>query len=330
MAHSIDITDGKASFVSAHTAAWHQLGTVLPDTFTAEEAMLHGHLGGWNVRKVPMLADLGGRTLEVPGMNVIVRDNPVRAGRVDVLSREKGVTDGYQIVQNEEHAEFINAVAHESGASFDTAGALDDGRRVFITMKLPNSTLVGGVDLVDHHLAAINSHDGTMSFTLMVTPIRVVCQNTLNLALANHVNVFRVRHTTNAEKKIRTEARRALDMSFAYIADFEDEARKLIETSLTQTQFEEIVARAFGPAEDAPPRTAARATKRLEEMFALFGARTQDGIHGTAWAGLNALTEWADHFSGVRGGDHDTSRAVKAIKDPAFKNQAMALMLTTV
>lgn len=330
MAHELDITDGTASFVSANTAAWHQLGTVLPETFTAEEAMRVGKLGGWNVRKSPVETTVNGKKLLVPGMNLMVRDNPVRKGQVDVLGKYP-VSDAYQEVQNEEHADFLNALVDESGAHFETAGALHGGAQVFLTMRLPGHILVGGVDKVDNYLAAFNSHDGSMAFTLMVTPVRVVCANTLNLAFQDHSNVFRVKHTTHVQKNIQAKAREAMAFSFKYLEGFQDEANKLIEASMTQAQFEAIVAAEFGASADAGKAAQTKAENRLNEMFELFtDAQTQEGIRGTAWAGLNALTEWADHHSGVRGGDHDHSRAVKAIMDPSFKNKALRLMLAAV
>jgi phage/plasmid-like protein (TIGR03299 family) len=327
MAHNLDITDGTASFVSAHTAAWHQLGNTLDHSFTAEEAMKEGNLGGWNVRKRPLFTeDEKGHKIVIPNMNAIVRDNPIRVGQIDVLSRY-GVSDGYQEVQNEDHAGFLNALVDESGAHFDTAGALDGGRQVFLTMKMPGHIQVGGVDPVDMYLAAINSHDGSMAFTLMVTPVRIVCANTMNLAFENHSNVFRIRHTTNVEKNIRTVAREALDMSFKYLDAFQKEAEVLINTTMTQAQFEAIVEAEFGAGGNASASARTRSDRRMEEMFELFAeAQTQEGIRDTAWAGLNALTEWADHFSGVRGDDHDQSRAIKAIMDPSFKNRALKLM----
>jgi phage/plasmid-like protein (TIGR03299 family) len=249
---------------------------------------------------------------------------------VDVIGRE-GVSDCFRIVQNEEHAEFLNYMVDESGAIFDTAGALDGGRQVFVTMQLPGHILVGGVDKVDNYLAAFNGHDGSMSFTIMVTPVRVVCRNTMNLAFQDHSNIFRVRHTTNAEKIIRAKAREALDFSFKYVGAMQEEAERLINTSMTNAQFEAIVEREFGAPEDAPASTKTRADKRLAEIFELYAdASTQDGIRGTAWAGLNALTEWADHYSVVRGDDPEGSRAIKAIKDPSFKNRALKLMLQGV
>ncbi len=145
--HDLDITDGTASFVSAREPAWHQLGTVLDSAFTAADAMWVGHLGGWNVRKVPALADLDGRrTVPMHGRYAVIRDNPVTRGQVDVLG---DVGEAYHPIQNETYAEILDTLVDESGAHFETAGAIAGGRKVFLTMKLPGHILVGGRDQVD-------------------------------------------------------------------------------------------------------------------------------------------------------------------------------------
>lgn len=328
MGHNLDITDGVASYVGAREDAWHALGKTLDHSFTAEEAMTEGLLGGWDVRKRPMtFTTEEGLVVPVPGRVAIVRNNPVRPGQVDFLG---DTGDNYHIVQNEEHAAYLNALVDEGGAHFETAGALDGGRKVFITMKLPGHMKIGGVDQVDTHLATINTHDGSMSFTTMATPVRIVCQNTLNMAYGAATGIFRVRHTSGATKAIQ-KAREVLDLSFAYMDAFQKEADMLINTTLTQSQFEEIIAREFGAPEGSPAATVTRCEGKIEQMAELFAdAQTQEGIRNTAWAGLNALTEWFDHFSPTRGDDRDASRAQKALLEPAFKNQAKALMLALV
>ena len=325
MAHALDINNGQTSFVSAHTAAWHNLGTVLDHSFTAEEAMTEGLLGGWNVRTQPMwTTDPNGGTLAIPGRNAVVRDNPVVKGQVDVLG---DVGSSYHIIQNEQHAGLLNALVDESGAHFETAGALYGGRQVFITMKLPGHIRIGGVDQIENYIAAVNSHDGSMSFTLMVTPIRVVCANTLNVAFQEKSGVFRVRHTSGAEKNLQTQARQALDITFGYLEGFQEEAERLINTTMTQSQFEEIISREFGAEEDATAAIVTRAENRIEEMQMLFAdANTHESVRNTAWAGFNALAEWADHFAPTRGQDKDTARAQRSIFDPSFKNRALQLM----
>lgn len=336
MAHNLDINAGQASFVSAREDAWHNLGTVLPDTFTAEDAMKHGLLGGWNLRKTALTTEVGGKKLLVPNMHAVVRDNPVTKGQVDVLGT---VGNAYTIIQNEQLAGLLNALVDESGAHFETAGAIDGGRKVFITMELPGNIRVGGVDRVKNYIAAMTSHDGSTSTQIMVTPIRVVCENTLNMAFGpgkGNSGMFRVRHTVGAEKILIQQAREALDFTFDYLEGFQEDAEKLINTSLTQMQFEELISREFGAPADAPVSTVTRTENKLDQMAELFAdANTQEGIRGTAWAGLNALTEWYDHFSPVRGAaanssSEDSLRSRKALLDPSFKNDALRMMMALV
>ena len=361
MAHELNQTEGQTegqtSFVSARQDAWHRLGTVLPETFSAEDAMEKGLLGGWNVRKAPLtatvpvygdvdpdaIADAEVLGLEPPEAPVVseievpienrfavVRNNPVIPGQIDPL----GVVGGqYSIIQNEAHAEFLNTLVDESGAHFETAGAIAGGRKVFLTMKLPEHISVGGVDRVDTYLAAVNSHDGSLPFTVMVTPIRIVCQNTLNLAWQNAASAIKIRHTKASGASIVSKARETLDLSFRYLGAFEEEAERLINTELTTSRFEEIIWEAFGPTEESHPSAATRREGQVDEFLRLFAeSYTHEGVRETAWAGLNTLTEWFDHHSQTQAkpGEVDTRRAENAILNPEFKNRARRTILSAI
>lgn len=331
MAHNLDITAGQASFVSARQDAWHGLGTVLPHALTAEDALKHGHLADWNIRKVPMVAEvLPGLQVEVPDRFAVIRNNPIIKGQVDVLG---DVGNFYHCIQNEELTGLLEALVDESGAEFETAGAIDGGRKVFVTMKMPGTAKVGGVDKVDSYLAAMTSHDGSMPTTLMVTPIRIVCQNTLNLAFQGADHMHKVRHRVGANRSMVQQAREALEFTFGYIDGFQEQAEKLINTTLTQSQFEALIEREFG-AKSKANATVTRSQNKVDQMAGLFAdATTQAGIRGTAWAGLNALTEWYDHFSPVRpngAGSELEARSKKALFDPSFKNRALSLMTALV
>ena len=313
---------------AAHLSPIETLGIRLEDAFTAEQAMEGGNLGNWNVRKSPMSTVVDGKRLTVPGMNVVVRDNPLKPGQVDVLSRH-GVADGFHIVQNEEHAGFLNALVDESGANFELAGAIDSGRKVFLSMRLPGHIMVGGVDRVDVSLLALNAHDGSMSFTLVAAPVRYACANVENIPFQGHSGIIRVRHTSGAQKNLVAKAREALDIQFKYLDAFQEEAERMINTTMTQSQFEQIIEREFGAPDDAAKAAVTRADKKIEQMAELFADTfTQENIRGTAWAGFNALTEWSDHFSPTRGAEDERSfnRAQKAILDPSFKETALRLM----
>ena len=330
--HNLDTTKNETSFVSARTDAWHHLGTTLPANFTAEEAMKYGRLGNWNIRKTPLqtVVPETGEVVDVADRFAVLRDNPVD-GKPNVLGM---VGTRYEVMQNEDLTGLLDTLVDESGANYETAGAIKGGSWVFVTMKMPGHIKVGGVDPVDQYLAAMTSHDGSLPTTVMVTPVRIVCQNTLNLAFKGAKNTLKVRHTRAAQQVLVAQARQALDFSFGYLEGFQAEADKLINTTMTQSQFEQIIAAEYGASEDAPQGVQTRAEERLDDLVELFAhAETQANIRDTAWAGLNALTEYADHHLDVRpgeDGDAVEARSRKAIFDPSFKNRARQLILSSI
>lgn len=332
MAHQIETHAGQAAAVFAHTDPWHRLGTVVRDrAFTAEEAMRLGHLGGWDVRKAPLstteiTAD-GVTTLPVPGQHATVRTNPF-TGQREALGV---VGDAYTPLQNEAHAAFLNTLADESGAVFETAGSLRGGRQVFITMRLPDTLRIGGADDVEAHLAALNSHDGSSAFRILLTPIRVVCANTQAAALANHRASIAIRHTRKASGAVQA-AREALGLTFAYTHAFQTEADRMIQTTLTDAAFDALITDVFGApaAPDAPARTRTADTRRRTHLRDLYHhAPTQAPVRGTAWAAYQAITEYIDHHAPVRTrGDKAHARATRLLTSEAptrLKERAWAL-----
>jgi hypothetical protein len=170
MAHELDSTNGVVSFANSRSDAWHRLGESVGHAMTAQEALQSAHLAGWNVRKMPLqvpqeplITENGGTTpdpLAVPEHYATVRTNPI-TGAIDVLGV---VGSKYVPVQNDASCALLNALTDQSGAVFETAGALRGGREVFVTLKLPQSITFdgkdGSKDRTDFYLAALNSHDG--------------------------------------------------------------------------------------------------------------------------------------------------------------------------
>lgn len=335
MAHEIETHGDQAAFVTARTDAWHRLGTTLPETFTAEEAMNHAHLGGWHVRKEPLqttvMNESGVTTLDVPGRFATVRDNPF-TGSPDFLGV---VGNWYEPIQNEEHCDLLNTLVDEGGAHFETAGSLKNGREVFVTMKLPKHIKVGGTDEVETYIAALNSHDGTSAFRLLVTPVRIVCANTQAAALSAAKSQFTIRHTTSVKSNLQ-QAREALGMTFAYLDEFEDEAEKMIQSSLREVDFTNKARRLFPLDKDGGSRAKDAHDKKILELRELFtGSETNTEIRGTRWAGYQAITEYLDHYMPVRGADgadaESYQRAERAMTAPyiaQLKSKAFHMFAT--
>jgi phage/plasmid-like protein (TIGR03299 family) len=312
MAHEIDTTNGVSSFVSAREPAWHRLGTVLDHRFTAEEAMAAAHLGGWNVRKAPLTALTDDGIMEVPREYASIRTNPV-TGRVDILGV---VGESYTPIQNEAHAELLNTLVDESGAHFETAGALRGGRETFVTMKMPETMRLGpSGDALDVYLSALNSHDGRSAFRFLVTPVRIVCANTQEAAIGAAKASFSIRHTVNAPNLVG-EARDAMGLTFAYVDAFEREAEAMIARTLQDAELAAFADRLFR-VNDAPSARIEKA-RRLHAVEVLRLGRhseTLGDVKGTAWGAYQAVTEYVDHVMPVRGGgvDQRDARAVRTL-----------------
>lgn len=209
MAHNINYNSqtGKYSFFSVKEKAWHGLGQIVEQYPTSAEAIKHAGLD-YEVAKSPLFTkgsgiiqtadsiEMGSSELEVPDYFANIRtDNNAVLG---VVGKD------YQIVQNREAFSFFDAiVGGGDGILYETAGALGEGERIFITAKLPDYIRVGkGDDVTEKYIFLTTSHDGSGSITAAFTPIRIVCQNTLNASLRSMSNVVRIRHTSGAKQRL--------------------------------------------------------------------------------------------------------------------------------
>lgn len=335
MAHEIEqFADGSSGMAAAGRAPWHRLGYLAPGPMTAEELLRESKLADWNVRKVPVsgITDpVTGGVIDSDGDFLTVRTNPV-TGKADRLGM---VGANYTIIQNEELTEFLQLLTDESGAVFDTAGSLNRGARVFVTMRMPEPLKVGGFDDLDLNLAVFNRHDGWGSLVTVATPVRVVCANTERAALRNHASVYRVRHSGSTQRSI-AQARDALRLTFKHADAFAAEAEKLLATEMKAKEFGEFLDKLLPfPADKGKvsQRSHQAMTDRLKAVFA--ADPTLEGIHGTRWGAYNAITRYLDHEARVTGrreaalvraeraltGDHAPSTQ---LKERAFSLLALA------
>lgn len=321
-------TPKNQGYVSTNQNALQALGVALPDITTAGQALKHGRLAGWDIRKTPLLAQAGAVQVPVPGQCALLRSNPHTDNQVDVLGV---VGPSYPIVQNEDLAPLLDTLVEESGASYAYAGEIDGGRRAFVTLQLPGTAKVGA-DRVATYITAMTGHDGDTSTSVLVTPVAVANQTMLNLPYAGADHRFKVRHTVGAHKLLQVQAKGALEFTFNYLDSFQLQADRLVNTPLTQSRFEALIHKAYGAAAGAPGPTVTRAQNKLDKMAELFSdVYARKGVGGTAWAGLTALAEWYDHHAPVRyvgtAGTELELRSRNALADPkAFKSKALRLM----
>lgn len=310
--HALEIgSAGQVAFATRAEPAWHLLGTVFDaaDEVSTSQMLSLAYLSNWNVRLEDIALSDGAAAEWVTENYAVVRDNPFTTGQRDVLSVVGG---RYKVVQNEDLFAFGDTLL-DGGGQWETAGSIKGGRQVFGSLLLPKEIVIDGQganDRVKMYLLVNTSHDGTVGVQASTTPVRVVCQNTLNYALRGVKQTFKVRHTQTVEGRVAA-ARDALDLSFAYADEFEKEAAALYAKSMTVADFHKVALSLYPKPEDEKKGALTRWDNKISLLTSLFtGSAFVDGapntsanIAGTAWAGLNALTERLDWYRTPRGGD---------------------------
>src|SRR3954453_1837896 len=207
MAHNINFNErtNKHSFFSTKEEPWHGMGQIVEGYPTSAEAIKHAGLD-YTVEKRKLFTYDNENNNGNPDLDIIIPEIEVpgyfATVRTDTEQVLGVVGKDYEIVQNTDAFAFFDAILGGEGIMYETAGALGKGERIFITAKLPDYIKVGNNDLIEQYLFLTTSHDGFGSITAAFTPIRIVCNNTLNAALRNHTNAFKIRHTANAKERL--------------------------------------------------------------------------------------------------------------------------------
>ena len=230
MAHNIEIRDGQASFVEngRKSRAWHKLGTVYDRPLTVKEA-LHGCHADYKVALQPlaMITPDIQREMDYGSVMALQLNNAIvpkymATVRLDTHQFLGIVTENYGVVQNEDAFKFIDTLVTGKMADaehtpvIETAGVLGEGERVFITAKFPKQIILDnkGNDRVEMYIVFTTSHDGTGAVNCLVTPIRVVCNNTLNFAMRNNTGKLSLRHSRNVMDRL--DLRECENAEFVY------------------------------------------------------------------------------------------------------------------
>ena len=311
MAHELETQNGKTSFASLREPAWHGLGTVFQDEVNTSTMLELANLNGWNVRL---------EELEIPSTltsdksyQYVVRTNPTDKSQTDVLGI---VGERYVPLQNEDLFAFGDNIL-DGGGRWETAGSIRGGRVVFGSLAIDKEVVLdpqGVADKVKTYLLINTSHDGSVAIQASVTPVRVVCANTLNLALGRIKKKdgvkqsFKIRHTQTAEGKIAV-ARQALGLATAYMDEFSRMANELYAKEITAQQFNEIILKAYPKPEGDKKIALTKWTNKVDTLNDIYTGEFNHMIAGTAWGALNALTERLDWHRSARRGSNEAMLA---------------------
>jgi len=311
MAHELETQNGVASFASLREPAWHGLGTVFTEEKTTAEMLAAANLNNWNVRLEEL--DIPNYLTSDKNYSYVVRTNPTDNTQTDVLGI---VGDKYVPLQNEELFSFGDNIL-DGGGRWETAGSIRGGRVVFGSLALERETVLdpnGVADKVKTYLLINTSHDGSIAIQASITPVRVVCANTLNLALGTTKRKdgvkqsFKIRHTQTANGKVQV-ARTVLGLANTYMDEFDKLAHAMIEKEITAQQFHDIVLAAYPKPESDKKIALTKWTNKIDVINDIYTGEFNGMIANTAWGAFNALTERLDWHRNVRANNSESMLA---------------------
>ena len=322
MAHNLNFNErtGRYSFFSVQEKAWHGLGQIVTDYPTSAEAIKHAGLD-YEVIKSPLYTNAS--NIIDPTESLEIRDNEVNVPNYFATIRTDNnavlgvVGKEYHIVQNREAFSFFDAiVGGTDGILYETAGALGNGERIFITAKLPDYIRVGnGDDVTEKYIFLTTSHDGSGSITAAFTPVRIVCQNTLNASLRNMINVVRIRHTSGAKQRLEN-AHKVMGLANEFSNQLEDIFNNWAKVKVADNEVKKMIQFALCPNKETLQHLKAGNDDEISTVFkntvedAFAYAMTSDSqqmntTKGTLFGAYNAVTGYYQNVRSYKDSEVD-------------------------
>jgi phage/plasmid-like protein (TIGR03299 family) len=321
MAHNLNFNNGVASFASRKEPAWHGLGKIV-EAMTSEEAIKLGGLD-FIVEKRPLYVPGVDMNFEeakqykritrsfirneeqtlVPVYNKLVKFKEQFATvRTDNDFPLGIVGSKYHVIQNHEAFNFIDSIVGQKYAEYETVGALGNGETIFITCKLKQEMIINK-DLIDKYLLLTMAHDGTGSIQVMFTPIRVVCNNTLTIALRGNKNKVVIKHTAKAMDRLE-QAKQILGLVDQKTQAYEEAFKHLLKIQISDEKAELIIEKSLGLVRDEKDKFSTRAENifTLAKKYYQVGLGQQE-IVGTGYGVFNAITGYLQNVKNYSDAD---------------------------
>lgn len=263
---------------------WHGLGTKVDEAPTSKEALEMAGLN-WTITSNPVY---DGNGIVIPGYKANTRDTD---GKVI------GIVSGrYQIVQNTEAFEFTDSLIGGE-VKYETAGSLKGGRQIWLLARMPNRKIAG--DDFEPYICFTNTHDGSGAVRACMTPVRVVCNNTLNMALSGAKRSWSARHLGNIQSKLE-EARQTLELADEYLEKLSEEAEILAGEKFTDAQAGEALSKLFPVEKGDTPRQIRTAENAQAQIVAMMYRPDLLRFMNTKWGFVNAVADYVGHGEPAR------------------------------
>jgi len=274
---------------------WHGLGIELDHPATAKEALIAGGLD-WEVELTSIyMSDYidDGRMCdmqEIPVYQALRRKHDRRVYNI--------VKDRYNPIQNKQAFDLFDGVVGEGQAIYHTAGSLKDGATIFILAKLNDSIGIKG-EQIDKYVCLANSHDGTSALQMFWTPIRVVCVNTLAMALSRATNKFYTKHTKRYQDRM-DRAKEILGFANKFYDDWKKKAQFLAEHQLPPADMPLLLNAAFGYDVGLKMEEVYKPVQeemvKINQLMVSGRGMDNPAIQGTKWQAYNAVAEYVDYY----------------------------------
>lgn len=282
MAHQIEIINGVASmaYASDRGLPWHGLGQPADGAMSAEEALKLANLD-WQVVQYPVHA---GTDIECPGFVANIRDFDQKCLGV--------VTERYKPLQNQEAFAFLDELVG-GGARFETAMSLNGGKRVNMSVRLPDETVIAG-DTIAQYVTVVNGHDGKTGVLVFPTPIRVVCANTENLAINGAPRMWKAKHMGDVLQKV-AEARRTIEMMDTYMKALQGKAEEMLKVSFNLDEWSRLCDNLVPEPESNKEFIVKRADEKRGDLFNRIFAEDIENFRWTGWGAVQAVSDHVTH-----------------------------------
>ena len=265
---------------------WHGLGTRVMEAPSSKEALGLAGLD-WKVVQEPVYTQAEEL---IEGYKANVRDTDRKVLGV--------VTNRYRIIQNEEAFGFTDALLGE-GVRYETAGSLQGGRKVWLLARLPHEYIISG-ERISPYLVFSNAHDGSGAVRVALTPIRVVCNNTLNLALSTAKRSWSMMHTGNVQEKLE-EAKDTLFRAETYMDSLGKEFDELRKKKLTDKQVMDYIEILLPMEDNTTPQQRKNISRLREDMCRrYFDAPDLKTVGKNAYRFINSISDYVSHAEPLR------------------------------
>ena len=284
MSHEVESLMYVSNEENGRFVPWHGLGTPVQSALTSAEALKVAGLD-WKVEARPVFTDNG---IKIPGYVANTRDSDNSVLGI--------VSDKYRIVQNVDAFAFTDSLIGED-CRYETAGSLRNGKSTFMLARLPQKKILG--DDFENYICFTNTHDGTGAVKVCSTNVRVVCNNTLNLALNTAKRSWTCKHMGRIEDKLQ-EAQRALQLAEEYTEQLSIYAERAANITIDEAKTYEVLKQLFPISDDASDRMKKNNQDAINDFRNCLVAVDLSPFYGTLWGLVNAASDFAYHRTPTR------------------------------